>query len=71
MSSLDGLIGKTVGEAKQWLAEAKPMNNDTVVTMVRAVNVDGEEMMCTKDYRVERANVVVVAEKITEVRNCN
>ena len=67
---LGALIGKTVEEAKTWLAETKPVNQEQEVNMVRSVNVDGEEMMTTKDYRVNRANVVTVGGKITEVRGC-
>jgi hypothetical protein len=68
---LQGLIGKTEEEANLWLAETKPKNGETEVTCVRAMTVDGEGMMGTMDYREDRANVVTVDGKITEVQGCS
>ena len=71
MANLEQMIGMTVEEANVWLAEAKPMNEGTVVTTIRPMEVDGEGMMGTMDYREDRANVSIVAGRITQVQGCS
>ena len=68
---LGGLLGKTIQEGEQWLNEVKPKNGDTVVTTIRAMEIDGEAMMGTEDYREDRANVSIVAGRITQVQGCS
>jgi hypothetical protein len=61
------LVGKTVEEINQVHESDDYIHVETQINSVREVCVNGEPQRCTKDMRVDRANVTTENGKITEV----
>jgi hypothetical protein len=60
MQNFDQLIGKTIPEAEALLSLAD--------MVLRKAKVDGEWMMGTCDYRLDRVNVIIENDVITEIQ---
>lgn len=64
------VVGESVATAEEWLRAQRlpsPRDPQVTVTAVRAIRIDGEEQMLTKDLRTDRLNVVVEQGAITSL----